>query len=88
LAEEINGELGLREEEIPAMFGERWINTGEDGEEVGFECADCTFGFVAAVHVRWDELMLAVPFLGDAVDVGSAGFIVEDLFVNFETTCF
>jgi len=55
---------------------------------VGFECADCTFCFVPAVHVRWDKLMLAVPFMGDAVDVCSASFVVEDLGVNFEATRF
>ena len=54
MAEEINGELGLREEEVPAIFGERWINAGEDGEEVGFECTDGTFGGVAAMDVRRD----------------------------------
>ena len=42
------------------------------------ECLDYTFSGVAAVHVSWDELVGAVPLVGDVTPVVSAGLVVED----------
>ena len=44
-------------------------------------------GLVATVHVQWDLLMCAFPYVCDGLDVGCTGFIVEDLRVNFNATC-
>ena len=43
------------------------------------ECTDGALGRVAAVDVRWDKLVIAVPvFLDDALVLG-AGFVAEYL---------
>ena len=39
------------------------------------------------MHIRWDHLVLAVPCVGDAVDVCGAGFIVKYLCVDLDTPC-
>ena len=49
---------------------------------MGFEGPDGTFFLVAAMHIQWDLLVLAFPFVGDTVDVSGAGFVVEYLRVN------
>jgi hypothetical protein len=45
------------------------------------------FGLVAMVHVKWDFLMFAFPYLGDCLGVCRTGFIVDDLQVNVDPTC-
>ena len=50
-AEEVERELGLREELFPQVVGEGGRYTGKDAEQVGFEGADGTFGDVAAVDI-------------------------------------
>ena len=54
---------------------------------MGFEGPDGKFCLVAAMHIWWNLLVLAVPFVGDAVDVRSAGFIVEYLHVDRDVPC-
>ena len=54
---------------------------------MGFEGPDGTFCLVAAMHIRWDLLVLAFPFVGNAVDVCGAGFVVEYLRVNRDIPC-
>ena len=53
---------------------------------MSLECPNSSFGLVAMVHVRWDFLMFAFPYLGDCLDVCRTGFIVEDLQVSLELT--
>ena len=52
---------------------------------MGFEGPDGLFRLVAAVHIRWDLLVLAFPFVGDAVDVRGPGIFVEYLCVDLDT---
>ena len=54
---------------------------------MGFEGPDGMFRLVEAMHIRWNLLVLAVPFVGDAVDVCGAGFVVEYLRVNHDIPC-
>ena len=55
---------------------------------MSLECPNGLFGLVATVHVRWDFLMFAFPYLSDFSDVCRSGFIVEDLHVNVDPTVF
>ena len=41
----------MREDLVPQIFGEGGRHTGKDAEEVGLECADGTFGNVAAMDI-------------------------------------
>ena len=54
---------------------------------MGIECTDGMLCLVAAMHIRWDLLVLAVPFVGDAVNVHGAGFVVKYLCVDRDTPC-
>ena len=47
-----------------------------------FEGADCAFCFVSAVHVRWDFLVCALPYLGDVVEVCLTCFVVHYLCIH------
>ncbi len=58
---------------------------------MGFECADGAFGFVATMHIGWDELERAFVGVRDGKFVGCAGFVVQNLLfdidvVGFETS--
>ncbi len=66
------------EEEVPSDGWEGHVNASVDGNEMGFECSDRSFGNIAAVHVRWDQLVCAVPLVHDASSVVSTGFIDEN----------
>ena len=54
---------------------------------MGFEGPDCLFCLVAAMHIRWDLLVHAFPFVDDAVDGPGACFIVKYLCVNCNVPC-
>ena len=51
LAEEAQGEFGLREELVPEEVGEGLGDAGKDRKEVGFKSLDSTFGYIAAMDV-------------------------------------
>jgi hypothetical protein len=55
---------------------------------MGFECADGSFGFVATVHVGWDELECAFVGVCDDKFVGCAGFVVQDLLCDLDVAGF
>ena len=46
---------------------------------MGLESTDGAFRGVAAVDVRWHELVRGVPFFGNCTLVFATGFVVEDL---------
>ena len=50
------------------------------------ERADHAFGDVASVHVRWDSLVLAIPFVGDVGDVCGTAFVVEYIQLNCDAS--
>ena len=51
-AEEIESDNGLGNESVPFLGGEVRDARGKSGAKMIFECADCTFGGVAAVGMR------------------------------------
>jgi len=61
------------------------FDASEDGDEVGFEHADCSFGFVASVHVGWHLLEFTLPDFGDVVEEFGTDFVVHELHVNCES---
>ncbi len=75
------------EEQIPTCEREERIDAKDDAKEVCFEGANHALGDVAAVHVRWHFLVLAVPIVGEVRNVGGAGFIVQDLQLHCDTAC-
>ena len=52
---------------------------------MGFERADCSFGFVVAVHVGRYLLELTLPDFGDVVEELGTDFIVHELHVHCES---
>ena len=61
------------------------VDASEDGDEVGFERADYSFGLVASVHVGRYLLELALPDFGDVVEEFGTDFVVHELHVNCES---
>ena len=51
------------------------------------ERSNRSLGFVMTVHVWWDFLMCAFPYVCDGLDVGRTGFVVEYLCVHFDAPC-
>ena len=82
LAEKFDGEFGLREDFFPQVVWEGLRDAGEDAEEVSFEVADGTFGYVAPMYVGGYQLVYSCPDVGDVAAVFLAGFVVEDLVVD------
>ena len=66
----------------PIGFEGTFIYAGEDGDEVGLERADCSFGFVASVHVGRHLLEFTFPDFGDVVEEFGTDFIVHELHVD------
>ena len=64
------------------------VDAGEDGDEVGFERTDCSFGFVASVHVGRYLLEFTLSDFGDVVEEFGADFVVHELHVNCESAVF
>ena len=58
------------------------VDASQDGDEVGLERADCSFSFVAAVHVGRHLLKFALPDFGDVVEEFGTDFVVHELHVN------
>ncbi len=55
---------------------------------MSFECVYGAFGFVATVHVGWDNLDCAFVGVSDDKFVGCAGFVVEDLLFDLDVAGF
>ena len=84
LAEEVQGEFSLRDEEVPEVTREVRGNPGQYGEEVGLERANGSFSRVTPMHVGGDQLKLGPPRLRYQFLVRRAHFVVEDLKIHVE----
>ena len=82
LAEKVEGDFDMREEFIPQVVWEGGRDAGEDAEEVSFEGADGTFGYVAPMDIEGYQLVCSPPYVGDVAALFLAGFVVEDLMIN------
>ncbi len=86
LSEEMEGKFSLREKKIPKVRWKGHINAGQDCQEVVLEHANCAFCLIAAMHVWRDELEGGTPLKSDYFFVSGAGFVIQDLEINRETT--
>jgi len=56
----------LRQEPIPEMEGKVLVCAAQASNEMILESVDGTFSCIAAVHMRWDELIVHI-FRGEVV---------------------
>ena len=77
-AEEVESDDLLGNETIPFLGGEVGVARGDSGAEMIFEDADRTFGGVATVGVRGNELEVNVV-LAEGFLHGVGALVVEDV---------
>lgn len=68
----------MREEEIPSIAGIGSWRAGKYSQEMVLERADGAFSRVAAVHMRWHELV-AAAIVCDGLAEGATALIVHDM---------
>ena len=66
-------------ENVPQILGEGGFDACKDIDKAGFERLDGTFGGVAAMDIRREELEIDLPFLLNDEPVVITGFVVEYL---------
>jgi hypothetical protein len=86
LPKKIEGKFGLWEKEIPQVRRKSGIHPCQDCQEVVLEGTNGALRPITAMHVRGDELEFGVPLEGDGFFVRRAGFVIQDLEINGETT--
>ncbi len=84
--EEIEGKFSLWEKEVPKGRWKGQINASQDCQEVVLEHANGAFCPIASMHVWRDELEGGVPLEGDCFFISGAGFVIQDLEINGEST--
>ncbi len=84
--EEIEGKLSFWEKEVPKVRWKGRINAGQDCQEVVLERANGALCLIAAMHVWRDKLEGGVPLEGDCFFISRAGFVIQDLEINGEST--
>ena len=75
--EEVESDHGLSNETIPFLVGKVGAVRGNIGARMIFECADCTFGSVAAVGVRGNNMEVNI-ILAEGFLHGVGALAVED----------
>ena len=85
MPEEVEGHIGLDEEDNPKVFRKGGFDTDEDGQEVGFEGIDGPFGGVVTVDVWGNELELSLPIFLDKYFLFGTGFVAKDVKVDVVT---
>ena len=78
ISEEVESDHGLGNGTIPFLGGKVGVARGESGAKIMFECADCTFGGVAEVGVRWNNLEVNVV-LAEGFLHGVGALVVKDV---------
>jgi len=86
LPKKIEGKFGLWEKEIPQVGRKSGINPCQDCQEVVLEGANGALCLITVMHVRGDELECGVPLEGDGFFVRRAGFVIQDMEINGETS--
>ena len=77
-AEEVKGELGLWEQEVPAITWESGGEPSQDGQEVVLEGAYSTLGSVPAVHMWWEPKSAIVSH--DSLVESGTNLVVHSMF--------
>ncbi len=86
MPKKIEGKFGLWEKEIPKVGRKCGIDVGQDCQEVVLEGANGALRLITVMHVQGDELEFGVPLEGEGFFVRQAGFVIQDLEINGETT--
>ncbi len=86
LTKKIEGKFGLWEKEIPKVRRKSGIDPCQECQEVVLEGTNGALRPITAMHVRGDELEFGVPLEGDGFFVRHAGFVIQDLEINGETS--
>jgi hypothetical protein len=86
LPKKIEGKFGLWEKEIPQIRWKSGIDPCQDCQEVVLEGANGALRTITTMHIRGDELEFGVPLEGDGFFVRHAGFVIQDLEINGETS--
>jgi len=81
LAEEVEGDDGLRDEKVPLVGRVSGISAGEDGQEVVLKSPDCPLGGVATVDVGRDQLE-SVPVCSDCPFIRLTCFVIKDMHIQ------
>lgn len=84
-SEEVESHDGLWYEFVPQIHRERWVGTTEDGDEMIFERAYCTFSGVATVDLGGGKLKCDI-FIVEVVDECFGAFVVQFLKAGAETS--
>jgi hypothetical protein len=82
-AEKIEGEQGLREEQVPEFQRENRVGAAKAGDKMILEGPNGPFGRVAAMQVWWGDLEIDASLDNVSLESGG-GFIVERLQLGFE----
>ncbi len=86
MLEEIEGKLSFWEKEVPKVRRKGRINASQDCQEVVFECVNGALHLIAAKRVWRDKMEGGVPLEGDCFFISGAGFVIQDLEINGEST--
>ena len=68
----------MQEEEIPPVLWKGGRRAGKNGQEMILECADGMFSCIAAVDMRWHELVAAAIVCNSLAEHATA-FIVHNV---------
>ncbi len=68
----------MQQELIPEMKGKVLVHAAQASNEVILESTNGSFGGIAAVNVRWDELIVHI-FCGEVVLEGLGCLVVKAL---------
>ena len=81
LAENIQGDLGLRDQLTPQVVGGGGADASNYADEMDLQGTDDAFGGVAAMDIQEHELESSSPVLCDDAAVFLSGLVVDDLVV-------
>ena len=76
--QQVESEFGVREEEIPSIAGIGSWRAGKYSQEMVLKCADGAFSCIAAVNMRWHELV-AAAIVCDGLAEGATALVVHDM---------
>jgi len=86
LPKKIEGKFSLWEKEIQKVGRKSGIDSCQNCQEVVLECASGALRPITGMHFQGDDLEFGVPLEGDGFFVRQAGFVIQDLEINGETS--
>ena len=73
----------MRQEIVPEIVGECFIEAIQDDKEVQFEGPDGAFDGIAPMHIRGHQLVICFPLLLDGALIILDELIVQELEVKY-----